>query len=66
MLSFAAVFGSHWFNGRFPLIWQSYSIAVLEGYPVVAALGFWVHLMSNHLVFFLTDNQAVVEIINKQ
>ena len=44
---FAAVFGSRWFNGRFPQIWQSYNIA-------------------NHSVLFLTDNQAVVEVINKQ
>ena len=38
---FAAVFGSRWFNGTFPDIWQSYNIAVLELYPIVVALELW-------------------------
>ena len=63
---FAAVFGSRWFHGRFPQIWQSYNIAVLELYPIVAALELWGKYMSNHSVLFLTDNQVVVEVINKQ
>ena len=63
-LGFAAVFGFRWFNGRFPQIWQSYNIAVLELYPTVAALEPWGKYMANHSVLFLTDNKAVVEIIN--
>ena len=63
---FAAVFGSRWFHGRFPQIWQSYNIAVLGLYPIVAALELWGKYMANHSVLFLTDNQAVVEVINKQ
>ena len=63
---FAAVFGSRWFNGRFPQIWQSYNIAVLELYPIVAALELWGRYMANHSVLFLTDNKAVVDVINKQ
>ena len=63
---FAAVFGSRWFNGRFPQIWQSYNIAVLELYPTVAALELWGRYMANHSVLFLTDNKAVVDVINKQ
>ena len=63
---FAAVFGSQWFNGVFPTIWQDYNIAVQELYPIVAALELWGRYMANHSVLFLTDNQAVVEVINKQ
>ena len=63
---FAAVFGSRWFQCRFPQIWQSYNIAVLELYPIVASLELWGKYMANHSVLFLTDNQAVVEVINKQ
>ena len=63
---FAAVLGARWFNGRFPVIWQSYNIAVLELYPIVAALELWGHLLANHSVLFLTDNIACVEVINRQ
>ena len=63
---FAAVFGHRWFNGKFPQIWQSYNIAVLELFPIVAALELWGGYLSNHSVLFLTDNQAVVEVINRQ
>lgn len=61
-----AAFGSRWFNGTFPEIYQSYNIAVLELYPTVAALELWAHGLSNHSVLFLTDNEAVVVVINKQ
>ena len=63
---FAAVFGSRWFNGRFSQIWQNYNIAVLDLYPIVAALELWGKCMANHSVLFLTDNKAVVDVINKQ
>ena len=63
---FAAVFGSRWFNGRFPQIWQSYNIAVLELYLIVAPLELWGRYMANHSVLILTENKAVVDVINKQ
>ena len=63
---FAAVFGHRWFNGKFPQIWQSYNIAILELFPIVAALELWGSYLSNHSVLFITDNQAIVEVINKQ
>ena len=61
---FAAVFGSQWLSGVFPTIWQDYNIAVLELYPIVAALELWGIYI--HSVLFLTDNQTVVEVIYKQ
>ena len=51
---FATVFGSRWFSGVFPTIWQDYNIAVLELYPIVAALELWRRYMANHSVLFLT------------
>ena len=57
---FAAVLGPRWFNGKFPEIWQDYNIAVLELYPIVAALELCGQSFANHSVLFLTDNQAVV------
>ena len=63
---FPAAFGSRWINGRFPQIWQSYNIAVLELYPTVATLELWGRYMTNHSVLFLIDNKAVVDVINNQ
>ena len=63
---FAAVFGSRWFNGTYPDIWRGYCIAVLELYPIVAALELWGKSLANHSVLFMTDNSAIVEAINRQ
>ena len=51
---FATVFGSRWFSGVFPTVWQDYNIAVLELCPIVAALELWRRYMANHSVLFLT------------
>ena len=59
-------FGARWFNCMFPEIWQGYNVAVLELYPIVAALELWGQSFATHSVLFLTDNQAVVEVIYKQ
>ena len=66
MQGFVAVFGSRWFNGRFPHIWQSQHVAVIELYPVMAALESWDYFMSNHSALGLTDNLTMVEVIYKQ
>ena len=63
---YAAVFGKNWFNGRWPEKWKKYHIAFLELFPIVAALELWGNLLANHCVLFLSDNIAVVEVINKQ
>lgn len=38
----------------------------LEFYPIMAALLVWGHLWKNNSILFLTDNKALVYIINKQ
>ena len=62
----AAVFGKKWFNGAWPDSWEKYHISILELFPIVAALEVWGSLLSNHCVLFLSDNMAVVDVINKQ
>ena len=65
-VGFAAVFGRHWFNGAWDESWVERDISIKEMFPVVIALEIWGHLIKNHCVCFHIDNQAVVNIINKQ
>jgi hypothetical protein len=45
---------------------MSYSIAVKELFPIVIALELWGRFIKNSKILFLSDNQAVVDIINKE
>lgn len=45
---------------------QHYQIAIKELFPIVIALEHWGQGLRDSKVLFLTDNMAVVEIINKQ
>lgn len=63
---FGAVFSSLWFHGRFPEAWASFNITFLELFPIVLALHIWGPMMRNHSILLMTDNEALVAIINKQ
>ena len=71
-LGFGAVFGSSWIQGRFPESWielfQSHKIHIsfLEMYPVFVAISIFGKFLTNTNVLFHSDNQAVVEVLNKQ
>jgi hypothetical protein len=60
------VFGSLWFAKAWPSHLQHYQIAVKELFPIVLALEIWGDILKNGKLLFLCDNQAVVEVINKQ
>ena len=62
---FAAVFGNKWFAGNWPEMMKDLHITVKELFPIVLALEIWVPALSNHKILFMTDNQAVSDIINK-
>ena len=65
-VGFGAVFGSKWFYGSWPSNWLHRNIAVLEFFPIVLALSLWGNMMSNKCILFFSDNEAVVQVINKQ
>lgn len=44
---------------------QEFSITVKELFPIVAAIEIWGQNLSNCSIMFLSDNLAVVHIINK-
>ena len=63
-IGYGGVFGSHWFSG----IWSDecfrLNIALLEIYPIYLALVFWGPLLANKCVMIMSDNMAVVHILN--
>ena len=65
-LGYAAIFGKQWFFGEWPAVWKTFNISILEFFPIVLASEIWGPLMRNKCIVFFSDNQAVVEIINKQ
>ena len=65
-IGFGAIFGSDWCYGKWPDEWRRYNIAILEFYPIVLSLCLWGHNMRNQCILFLTDNEALVSVINKQ
>ena len=65
-LGFGEIFGSKWCYGKWPVNWAHSNIAILEFYPIVLSLYLWGHEMSHQCVLFFTDNEALVDVINKQ
>lgn len=65
-LGYAAIFGNHWFFGEWPDGWKQFNITILEFFPIVLAVEIWGSIMRDRCIVFFSDNQAVVEIINRQ
>ena len=65
-IGFGAIFETEWFYGTWPKNWLQYNIMVLELYPIVAAVVVWGNRWTNKNICFLTDNEALVSVINKQ
>ena len=63
---FGAIFGSHWCYGKWPANWEYQNIAILEFYPIVLSLYLWGEAMSNQCILFFTDNESLVQVINRQ
>ena len=65
-VGYGCVFGERWFGGLWPSEkWRSLNITLLELFPVFVALHLWRETLSNRVVRVLTDNQALVAILNK-
>lgn len=63
---YGAVFGRKWFYGSWPESWSSLNITFLEFFPIIIALHIWGPTMANKCICFVTDNSALVEVINRQ
>lgn len=65
-MGFSAVLGSDWFAREWPLEFEDYQICIKELFPIVLALELWSCHFQNKKVLFLSDNMAVVEVLNKK
>ena len=68
-LGFEAFFGKNRVYGPWPEHWKKQKITFLELFPKVLAVCLWGDKMRNNKIWFHTDNQAIVmlvEVINKQ
>ena len=70
-VGYGAVHGKEWFWGKWPSTWLTRNIAVLELFPIMAAVVVWGGgggggAWANQNVRFFTDNEALVSVINKQ
>lgn len=66
---YGAFFEGHWVSGSWPNNWllqDAPDITVKELFPIVLALQLWARQFTNQKVIMFCDNQAVVQIINKQ
>lgn len=63
---YGAVYGNKWFLGAFPTSWKRVNITFLELYPIVLSVEIWGHLWQNHRIICITDNEALVAILNKK
>lgn len=65
-VGYGGIMKESWFAGTWPCEkWSSLNIALLELYPIYAALHTWTNVLADSTVSIHTDNKALVEIINK-
>ena len=63
---YGAILGQHWFFGPFTDTWQSFNITFLELFSIALEVRLWSRHMSNRCIVFVTDNAALVSIINQE
>ena len=65
-LGFGIVFDRKWAYGKWPSDWTHKNIAFLELFPIVLAMQMWGESLANKRILFFTDNDSVVQVINRQ
>ena len=63
---YGILFGKHWAYGPWPDAWKANNICFLEFFPIVVGLSTQCSELRNKRVLFMTDNESVVHVINKQ
>ncbi|XP_078356424.1 uncharacterized protein LOC144641267 [Oculina patagonica] len=63
---YGLIFGKQWAYGKWPDSWKDHSISFLEFFPIVLGLSLWGEELQNKRVLFVTDNESIVHVINKQ
>ena len=67
-IGFAGVLNTEWFALRWDTVPEldHHQIAIKELFPIVLALEIWGRFLENKKILFMSDNEAVVHVINKQ
>ena len=65
-VGYAANFCRRWFVLKWPKDLEQHQIAVEELFPITLTLEMWGYSMEYHKVLFLSNNPAIVEVINKK
>lgn len=65
-VGYGAIFGREWFNGLWFPAQRPLSIAYKELFPIAVAAGIWGARFANRHVLFVSDNEAVVAILNSR
>ena len=63
---YGILFGKHWAYGTWPDAWKANNICFLEFFPILVGLSTWCSELRNKRVLFMSDNESVVHVINKQ
>lgn len=63
---YGGTFGTNWIQGEWPNDWLTYSIQVLELYPIFLLVAIFADKIAGSHIVFHTDNQAIVAVLNKQ
>jgi len=63
---YGRIFGKQWAYGKWPDSWKDHNISFLEFFPIVIGLSLWCKELQNKRVLFITDNESIVYVINKQ
>ena len=65
---YAGILGKEWCALRWDSVPDSdqFQIAIKELFPIVLALEIWGKSLENKEILFLSDNEVVVHVINKQ
>lgn len=65
-LGYGALVGREWTYGEWPDSWKVKNIATLELFPIVLALKLWQQKFKNQSIIFFSDNEAVVQVVNRK
>jgi hypothetical protein len=63
---YAGLLDGQWFQGLWPPSWMAFNIAIKELFPIVLAIRLWPSVLTDRRLLVLSDNEAVVHIINNQ
>lgn len=65
-IGISEVLGEQWFTQQWSEELLHFQIAIKELFPIVLALEIWGCQLQNKKILLLTDNMAIVQVINKQ